>query len=105
MARFRHFCFVLAAELFSFIAMFQVTDGSMLTPARAGTYAADPPDINIEMVAEGPVIRAIGKHYSYEKSEAPGVVILGGFVMALVVAVVSYIRLTRKRLEAESQNA
>ena len=54
---------------------------------------ADTPDV--KMIAEGPVIRAIGKHYSSDKSAAGGDVILGGFVMALAVAVVCYLRVTR----------
>ncbi|OMO64972.1 Basic helix-loop-helix DNA-binding superfamily protein [Corchorus olitorius] len=96
MARFRHHCIVLAAEFFFFIVMFQTADGSRLMPPESGPYAAYPPDTIFENAAKGPVIRAIRKHYSYKKAQVGGDVILGGFVMALVVAVVCYIRLTRK---------
>ncbi|EOY28514.1 Basic helix-loop-helix DNA-binding superfamily protein, putative [Theobroma cacao] len=99
MARIHHLCIVLAAGFFSFIVMFQATDGSRLTPPEAG-IDADPPDV--KMIAEGPVIRAIGKHSSLDKSAAGGDVILGGFVMAVVVAVVCYLRITRKSQEAYS---
>ena len=94
MARFRHLCIIFAAECFSFIIKFQATDGSSLVPPEAGRDA-DPPDVEIK--AEGPVIRAIGKHYSSDKSAAGGDVILGGFVMALAVAVVCYLRVTRSQ--------
>ncbi|XVE87876.1 hypothetical protein DITRI_Ditri19aG0023700 [Diplodiscus trichospermus] len=99
MAWFRHFCIVLAAEFFSFIVNFQPTNGSRFTPAEAGTDAV-PPDI--EMIAEGPAIRAIGKHYSTEKAAAGGDVILGGFLMVLVVAVVCYLRVTRRNPKAHT---
>ncbi|XWS18258.1 hypothetical protein CRYUN_Cryun32bG0028100 [Craigia yunnanensis] len=94
MARFRHLCIILAVECFSFIIKFQATDGSSLIPPEAGRDA-DPPDI--EIIAEGPVIRAIGKHYSSDKSAAGGDVILGGFVMVMAVAVVCYLRVTRSQ--------
>ena len=92
MAPFRHLCIILAVECFNFIVKFQATDGSRLIPPEAGTDAYTP---YVEIIAEGPVIRVIGKHYSSDRSAAGGDVILGGFVMAVVVAVVCYLRVTR----------
>ncbi|XVF25941.1 hypothetical protein REPUB_Repub13aG0257300 [Reevesia pubescens] len=90
MARFRYLCIVLASEFFSFIVKFQATDGSRIIPAETGTDA-DPPVVEM-IAAEGPVIRAIGKHYSSDNSAEGGDIILGGFVVAVVVAVVCYLR-------------
>ncbi|XVF27771.1 hypothetical protein REPUB_Repub14bG0137500 [Reevesia pubescens] len=99
MAWFRYLGLVLAAEGFSFIVKFQATDGSRIIPAEAGRDA-DPPVV--EMIAEAPVIRAIGKHYSSDKSAAGGDVILGGFLMAMVVAVACYLRVTRRNKEDQA---
>ncbi|XP_022720833.1 uncharacterized protein LOC111278492 [Durio zibethinus] len=99
MARFRHLGIILAAECFSFIVKFQATNGSRIISPEAGI---DADTLQVEMIAEGPVIRAIGKHYSSDKSAAGGDVILGGFVMAVVVAVVCYLRITRRSLEAHT---
>lgn len=96
MAGFRDLCIVLAAQCSSFTVMFQAE--------AAGTDAeANPPRVT-NMIAEAPVIRAIGKHYSSSdhKSAAGGDVILGGFLMVLLVAVVCYLRVTTRRQEAHA---
>lgn len=46
---------------------------------------------------ESPRIGGIKRHHSVDKSVAGGDVILGGFAIAFIVAIVCYIRVTRSR--------
>ncbi|KAK3433303.1 hypothetical protein EUGRSUZ_D00879 [Eucalyptus grandis] len=58
--------------------------------------------IGSSVMTEAPVMRAtrrVQRHHS--STAAGGDVILGGFVMALVIVVLCYIRVTRKRKESD----
>ncbi|KAI6703929.1 hypothetical protein NL676_013065 [Syzygium grande] len=76
------------------------TERSLYPPALSP--APSEGGIRSSMMAEAPVMRATRRVQRHHSSwAAGGDVILGGFVMALVVVVLCYIRVTRKSKETD----
>ncbi|GKV30813.1 hypothetical protein SLEP1_g39588 [Rubroshorea leprosula] len=92
-----YFCIMLAVEVLSFVAKSQALEGSGSMAPRGTWSDAYPPGPGGGMMAESAHIRLLGRHHD---SAAGGEAILGGFVMAFVVAVACYIRVTRRTPEA-----
>ncbi|KAL9681423.1 hypothetical protein QQ045_013206 [Rhodiola kirilowii] len=74
------------------------------TAAEPYSSGSDQPHLSTEGEEEGggfdaepPAIRRLGKHKGRDPSVAGGEVILGGLALAAFAAVLSYIRVTRKR--------
>ncbi|KAI6703933.1 hypothetical protein NL676_013069 [Syzygium grande] len=97
--------YIALAMLFMFMAKTRAYDDSGIsvlpTERSLRTPALSPAPfeggIGLSVMAEAPVMRATRRVQRHHPSgETGGDVILGGFVMALVVVVLCYIRVTRK---------
>ncbi|KAI3437322.1 uncharacterized protein J3R85_005455 [Psidium guajava] len=110
MARLHPVIYIALAMFFMFVAKTRANDDSSISglPTKRSLYtpalSPAPSEVRIgsSMMAEAPVMRAtrrVQRHHS--SGAAGGDVILGGFVMALVVVVLCYIRVTRKSKETD----
>ncbi|KAF8031423.1 hypothetical protein BT93_D0586 [Corymbia citriodora subsp. variegata] len=110
MAQLHPVMYIAIAMFFMFVAETWANDGSG-TSGLPTERSIDPPALSpapseggsrSSALTEAPVMRAtrrVQRHHS--SGAAGGDVILGGFVMALVVVVLCYIRVTRKSKETD----
>ncbi|KAF8031421.1 hypothetical protein BT93_D0584 [Corymbia citriodora subsp. variegata] len=110
MAQLHPVMYIASALFFMFVAKTWANDDSGMSglPTERGLYlpaltpAPSEGGIRSKAMAEAPVMRAtrrVQRHHS--SGAAAGDLILGGFVMALIVVVLCYIRVTRKRKETD----
>lgn len=83
------------AEFFIFTAETETTMSSLKVLNGAESVLC-PTASEVSITLESPSIRQMGKHHSTDDSVTGGGVILGGFITAIVAAVVCYIQFTRK---------
>ncbi|KAJ4703305.1 Basic helix-loop-helix DNA-binding superfamily protein [Melia azedarach] len=113
MARFLRLCMMLA-EVLILIAEIEASMNSKQLKAVEGAKrwkissvqvpVASPAPSEVSAVSETPRIRQTGKHHHFaDNSVAGGDVILGGFITVFIVAVVWYIRVTRKNQKSPAR--